>query len=306
MTPTQYVAKSDFWEFIVERELIRMRRLLDLPREAWTDDWILRSFSFTNVKRIHDRTTQLLMREFYDAHRQEHPSPTALLNAAVFRYHGTIRAARGIGWCDTWNAAEMARVISASEGMQLRGEKPFTSAYMIPNAGVSTPKSIVVGHVVDEIWEKATWILDTESWETMVQRMKTCFCVGSFMAKEILLDYVLITTPWLPQDWQTWTPVGPGARRGAGQILHGRVCSVSETQALEVCRDLYARRVDQWPESLIVASEEIATPELDLTDVQFQLCEWAKYRKVAEGSGRPKRLFRPTSDDITVAWKTMV
>jgi hypothetical protein len=39
--------------------------------------------------------------------------------------------------------------------------------------------------------------------------------------------------------------------------------------------------------------------ELDLTDIQFQLCEFAKYWKAKTLVGRPKKTFSPTIDDVT-------
>jgi hypothetical protein len=117
--------------------------------------------------------------------------------------------------------------------------------------------------------------------------------VGPFMAKEVLLDYIL-ATGWRPSDWETWTPVGPGARRGASYILRGDPeLKVSETATLALVREVYAQRGERWSS---------AFPELDLTDIQFQFCELAKYMKAKLGVGRPKKTFdRPTIDDVTRA-----
>ena len=60
---------------------------------------------------------------------------------------------------------------------------------------------------------------------------------------------------------------------------------LSEPDALEVCRELYAHRERFWgaPDST-----------LDLTDIQFQLCEFDKYLRVANNEGkRPKAKFVP-------------
>jgi hypothetical protein len=109
------------------------------------------------------------------------------------------------------------------------------------------------------------------------------------MAKEILLDYILVTNQ-LPTDWETWTPVGPGARRGAGVVKYDMITSIPEWETLEVCRQLYNMCDERWPREF---------ERLDLTDIQFQLCEFAKYEKTKTGVGRPKRKFHPTIDDIT-------
>lgn len=316
---------SEFWAFVRERELIRHRRAVGLPREQWTEDEIFRTYSFTNVRREHDRVTTLLTREFYEPwymyHRLEprldgvslHPRPVALLNAAIFRYHGTIDSARALGWHSCWDADAKVRMVEIDEGRQATGERVFTSAYIVPVGGVSASKSRVVAEVVSGVWERADMILDTDSWEVARDRMCDVWCVGSFMAKEVLLDYVL-ATGWRPRDWETWTPVGPGARLGAGVVRDGVLFRLSEAEALEVCRELYAGRHQQdsrtgvtpWPETMLVGLSDgssdgtlVNVPDLDLTDVQFQLCEFAKYEKARTGVGRPKRLFRPTVDDVT-------
>ena len=136
-----------FWEFMIERESIRQRRSQGLPMEQWTNDPIFKMYSFTNVKRIHDRTTTLLWEEFYSekCKELEHPSREALLNAAIFRYHGTIETARLIGWKTDWDSNIKRDIILGNSLRMGFGESVFTSAYVIPNCGSSAPKYEVVG-----------------------------------------------------------------------------------------------------------------------------------------------------------------
>lgn len=298
-----------FWNLMIERESIRQRRLLGLPREDWTTDPIFREYSFTNVKRIHDRTTTLLQREFYgpfavahqdDGDLAEHPCTEALLNAAIFRYTGTIEAARKIGWTESWDRERFTGVVA---DMMTRGYTVFTSAYIVPNAGRTDPKHVVVADVIEAIVENEPRILATESWEIACDRLCECYGVGAFMAKEILLDYIL-AAGWTPTDWQTWTPVGPGARRGVAYLECGmpKGSLVSESECLATIREIYEQRHVFWPIAMNYPERPGVSPEfptLDVTDIQFQLCELAKYVKVELGLGRPKRKFRPTVDDIT-------
>jgi len=283
-----YKREQLFWNYLVERESIRLRRLNGST--PWTNDQIFKEYSFTNVKREHDRTTMLLVREFYSDHLSTHPSSVALLNATLFRYFGTIEAARVIGWHDEWNEDIGHKMRRAVEVKMAFGHKMYTGAYIVPAAGMSESKAEVVRIVANQIWENANHILDTDSWQTACDRMTKLWAVGQFMAKEVLLDYILITG-WTPCDWHTWTPIGPGARRGAAVVVHDRIRpGVSVDEALEVCEQLYSHREEYWPADYVL---------LDLTDIQFALCELAKYRKVQTGEGRPRKKFRPTVDDIT-------
>lgn len=285
-----YVCEQRFWDFMIERELIRMRRLRGEPPQEWTKDPIFKQFSFTNIKRHHDRTTALLIKEFYEErYPMRHPSPEALLNATIYRYFGTIETARAIGWKTTWNAADRAdAALSCATRMVLR-DRVFTPAYIVPSCGLPGPKHDIVIDIVRRVFEDADRILASDSWEVVTDNMCWILGVGQFMAKEVLLDYILVTG-WTPSDWTTWTPIGPGGRRGAGVVRDDMVYSISTVEALDVCRQLYERRFQYWPPDMV---------ELDLTDIQFQLCEFAKYEKARRGVGRPKRTFRPTIDAVT-------
>lgn len=284
---------DEFWQFMIARETIRLKRLRGEP-PPWSDDWIFQMFSFTNVKRHHDRTTMLLKRELYDKNvvpynPDSHPSTLTLINAAIFRFHGTIDTARDLGWTRIWNAERKAEIIQKNDIRMAMGERVFTSAYIVPNCGDSRPKHEVVADIIDAIAANATSILQTDSWAEACRRLCQLWGVGSFMAKEVLLDYIL-ATGWKPSDWETWTPVGPGGRRGAGYVRDGVNQGISEDEALDVIRAVYADRDQYWPKDFV---------SLDLTDIQFQFCEVAKYVKAKTNTGRPKSRFRPTVDDVT-------
>ena len=88
-----------------------------------------------------------------------------------------------------------------------------------------------------------------------------------------------------PLDWNTYTPVGPGARRGLNVLL-GRPIKqhLAEDYALALCRKLYAVRDKYW--------NQPGDIDLELSDIQFSLCELAKYRQASEGK-KQKRLYLP-------------
>lgn len=293
---------AQFYAFMTERENIRLRRLLGWPREEWTYDPIFRTYSFTNVKREHDRTSaqlrQIYEEEFVELiiekcgpHWRDDPYCNAddsldelLLNCTLFRYFGTVETARVIGWTKEWSKRRREEIISHGLGDELR----FTSAYIVPNCGRTEPKYEIVCEIVDGVARRVSEITAQTSWERQVEILRQCWGVGAFMAKEIMLDYVMVTQIY-PDDWQTWTPVGPGGCRGAGRVLTGSLVKLSEPLALEVIQRIYELRDDYWRADFV---------KLDLTDVQFQLCEWDKYSRVAEGRA-PKRRFRPTVDAVT-------
>jgi hypothetical protein len=107
------------------------------------------------------------------------------------------------------------------------------------------------------------------------------------MAKETLLD-TLYTDFWpsgRPADFNDWTPVGPGSKRGAARISGSDRKSLSAEETLKLCREVYDMRDQYWPKDYVA---------LDLTDIQFQFCEAQKYEKVRLGEGRPRSFYNGT------------
>ena len=103
------------------------------------------------------------------------------------------------------------------------------------------------------------------------------------MAKEVLQD--VMQTPVLSgaNDRNSWCPAGPGARRGLNRI-HQRPLKrhIGEKQLLGEMIDLFDASGEAMPANM---------PELELHDIQFQLCEYDKYERVRLGEGKPKSKY---------------
>lgn len=277
-----------FYAFINEREKIRVLKDSGLPA-PWTEDPILRRYKFTNVKRYRDRTTQML-KEIYDDHRS-YSSELQLLNCGIARYFGRWEFFHDLGFQSDFEPDYLRQF--AKERMA-RKLPVFTGAYIITNQGLKKSKvDAVVDGFLSELWTHATRIdheaETTQSWEAVIGYMRknvAGFGGTGFMAKEVILD-TMLTSFWSrgkPADLNDWTPVGPGARRGAARALGvdepGNGCT--EHGALQVIGQLYAERDELWH----------FAEDLELHDVQFQLCEFDKYERVRLGQGRPRSLYR--------------
>lgn len=276
-----------FYAFVNEREAIRLRRAAGQPW-PWTADLILQTYSFTNVHREHDRTSRALITNFYQPHADA-PLPEVLFNAAVFRYFGTSEFAQAVGW-QRPTVQAIAHIKSVATGRQSRGERVFTGAYIVTNCGRKGPKIIVVCSFLDELiqnlYRVSAQIERDWSMENAISALNSVSGFATFMSKETLLDtrYTNAWPPNTPIDAETWTAMGPGARRGASIIRDDANIKLSETAALAVCREIYARRHDYWPSNYV---------SLTLDAIQFQLCEFAKYVKVQRGWGRPRKRYNP-------------
>lgn len=285
-----------FYAFMVERETIRVKRSVGEPF-PWTDDPILREFKFTNVRRVHDRTTQAF-KEIYDAAASHATARTALITCATFRYFGTERFARALGFIDEFDPKCL---IDVAATIRKSGDKVFTSAYMITMNGKTGSKpDFVANEILLPLWEGAGAVTavaeQSRSWEQTAteMRMFTGFKGSGFMTKEVLLDTMFCPAMWPNgiRDEETWTPCGPGARRGVARLLATRknvdipsTALGGEATFYEIMQMVHEQRWQHWPSKY---------GTLTLHDIQFQLCEWDKYERVRTGAAASLRnRYRP-------------
>lgn len=279
------VGAGRFFALMIERERIRLRKEAGEPW-PWSSDEIFRTYKFTNVKREHDRTTRW-MRTHWTGPNEDRPPGEIIFNCALFRYFGTTEFAEALGWQRRYDPG---RVISTAEKQRRDGKRVFTGAYIIPSLGERGAKHEAVAKLVlGPLWDARQKLADiartTRSWAAVGRRLRELPGFGGtgFMAKETLQD--VMHTPVLcnAADRNTWCPVGPGARRGLNRV-HGRHPQhhASERAMLSELMDLFQLAVGNMP---------LFMPELELHDIQFQLCEFDKYERVRLGEGRPKALY---------------
>lgn len=284
---------AEFFSFMIKREKLRLAKAGGLP-PPWTEDPILREYKFTNVKRYHDRTSALLIKEFYRPYRDDDPR-LVLLNAGVARFFGTIEFMRAVGWQTSWEPAKLIKI--AQERMS-KGERVWTGAYIVRGVEGGPKAVTVVRRNLSELWSHASNVVNiargTKRWQPTVEYMTKLYGFGSFMSKEVILDVRYTNAFWargLPRDVNAWTPVGPGSRRGAARIQgYGRERGVplsgglSEKNTLAMCLQLFGAVKQFWPLDFV---------ELELHDIQFQLCEFDKYERCRLDQGRPKAKYHP-------------
>ncbi len=279
---------AEFYDFMQRREALRLRKASGAPW-PWSDDDILNTYKFTNVKRSDDRTTKWFW-ERLDRHAKTSPR-VILFNCALFRYFGTMEFYDAIHWQDTWSEAAQQNVKDTASQRLANKERVFTGAYVITNQGIKAPKqNVVVDHFLTPFWAECPNLVkiatETRSWEAVANEMMKLKGFGGtgFMTKEVLQD--AMHTPVLSDctDRNTWCPVGPGARRGINRLLgRDHTDSLKAADGLAVMLDIFNQRADYWPEDYV---------ELELHDIQFQLCEWDKMERVKLGQGRPRSKYR--------------
>jgi hypothetical protein len=147
---------DEFFEFMRERECIRIRRELDKSPQPWTHDKILQRVHLTNVKREMDSTTRV-MREITTAQAnsswsqlskhgdylktsepsRRNPWTTQQLemaglfvfNCALWRAFGTLEFAKALGFLKSWGPQTERYTESVAFELWRRGVSVFTRAY---------------------------------------------------------------------------------------------------------------------------------------------------------------------------------
>ena len=279
----------DFYTFMKKRETIRLRKEYHMPF-PWTDDPVFQTYKFTNVKRAHDKTTRWFWKNVLDKHHNA-PKEYLLFNCALFRYFGTIEFSEAIGgWTELW--AEHKEIIRDIAKSRLeKNQKVFTGAYVITNQGIKAPKQdVVIDEFLTPLWYKLPDLVkianETQSWQAVAIAMMKLKGFGGtgFMTKEVLQD--ALHTPVFVDcvDRNLWCPIGPGAKRGINRLLHRTFNSpLKPEEGLKVMLELFAARETHWPKNYV---------DLELHDIQFQLCEFDKYERVINNEGRPRSKYR--------------
>lgn len=289
---------EQFFEFIKERENIRLCKETG-KSYPWSDDNILSSYKFTNVRREHDKTSMRLIHSFYKDNQAD-DRKTILMNAALFRYFGTYEFAEHIGWQE-YDNFDFDFIKDTAKSRLANGMRVFTGAYVITNQGIKKPKyEVVVDYFLRNLHRQANGVVhianESKSWEKTSKFMMTINGFGGtgFMTKEILLD-TMYTKFWKndkgdkPIDYDEWTPIGPGGLRGAARVLGTntpRHNSINHKEALKTILELTKMQSNYWPDYW---------GRLYPTDIQFQLCEFDKYERVRLGQGRPRSRYKVTS-----------
>jgi hypothetical protein len=266
-----------YW--ITEREAIRLRREAGAPA-PWTDDEILRTYRFCNVRRMDDRVTRWLMEMWYGPHRGH---PNTLAGAALARFFNQPRTLAYVQDY-VWNRPRLEWTKMAGELKHLRNLGPpvFNAAYMVRcDGGVDK-----IDYVLEVVREISGVNTRAASMEDDWSRLLSVRGVGSFMAGQIVADLRhAVDGAW--EDAREWAPIGPGSKKGMN-LFCGREPEhpLNQPQFLDELQLLIAYCRENLPGDL--------TSRLEAMDYQNVCCELFKYEKALSGRGRPKQLYSPS------------
>lgn len=270
------------------REQARKNREAGLPRDKWSDDWILQEYRFCNVSREDDRGTRVVKELIRDPMVRAGADPKELCRAiAVARFFNLpttielLRQKEAI----TETKVDLVAVHRVLTEVVAKGQKIFSPAYLVgcPPGQLVPPFTEAGGKIsyVCSIVQRAKWPLMQMDRQGFVKELRREAGFKDFMAGQIVAD--LAYTPILESapDHLTWAPFGPGAVRGMNLTM-GRPIDYKMTEA-EYLR-VGIMQLEALPEDIV------RDRKLTLHDVASNVnCETFKYIRISKG-GTGRRL----------------
>jgi hypothetical protein len=272
-----------YW--IGERERIRIRRANGQPF-PWTQDPILREWSFCNVRREDDRTTRWIAENWRIPHADDLDLGFAMV---VVRCVNLPEALAELGYPVPWDPEHFLAAMGARKE---RGEVCFSPAYNISNGGSGAPKAEhLVQKVFAPLWQPLTRKRlrprEDDSLHSFYGRLKEANGLGSFMAAQVVADMKYVSPLKNARDWMTFAAPGPGSKKGLNRVL-GRPVDAPWRDD-----DTWRAAFRQLREQIMPELERSGLGDLHAQDLQNCLCEMDKYERMRLGEGKPKRRFVP-------------
>lgn len=283
--------ESLFWYWISERHSIYLKRQHG-DKKPWTADPILRDYKFTNPFRENDRGTVWLRENFLAPHRDEKDfiglpvlgtgNLTLIAgNICWYRMFNWWVTGELLGWQTEWDRAAIKAKLNQAMG---QGKQVFTGAHIVyspPGLG----KIEAITDVCGALWNLAPDIVHqaetTKRLERVYDLLKTVYCVGGFMAYEMVSDMRHTRLLEDATDIMTWANPGPGAKRGLQRL--GQPYKRDEDAILSM-RALLAKCPKEFFDLSVY-------PILEMRDIEHSLCEFDKYCRVKFGEGEPRSKY---------------
>lgn len=253
---------------------------------------------FTNVYRELDPGTQYVISCVLEL---DEPRPDKLFNVMLYRLVGRseTHAALGFQSLVSFDSSGMERTL---KDLRRNGRPPFTAAYMV-SAYTSMGSSDKIENIVrlfstlhaqfDDFFAR---IDACTSAAEVHATLSSAYGFGNFLAYQVLVDSLYPLRVYenrglLPYSHDDWASPGPGARRGIEMILRPNV----RWPHLDVMRWLRDNQQSEFVrlglEFPYLRDSDDKPIAISLANIQNCLCEYHKYVKIGEGTGRGRRRF---------------
>lgn len=265
-----------FFHWIREREKCREGYDKKLPK-PWSTDPILQAYRFCNVRREDDKVTKWIKNNWRDPYDGHSNMVLAMVMARTINWPDTLAEVKFPDFSTSYFREWLEEVRSIMKGRRTKGEKVWTGAYLVSTNGHQMDK---IDYILDKVWtpiyEWFTWHEDSTLEEFHKELMKFDG-MGSFMSAQVVADLKYTSVLNTADDWDTWSAIGPGSRRGLNRFF-GRKLEGS------ISTSLYKIEIA----ALQAAVQQYCNLALHAQDIQNCLCEFDKYVRVKNDEGKPR------------------
>lgn len=270
-----------FYHWIVEREKCRIGREQGLPK-PWSDDPILQSYRFCNIRREDDTVTKWIHSNWIGGYDVEpYSAKEMVLAMIVARTVNNIETLIEIGFpsgqFENWRDRARAK-------MKLRRDdkkQVWTGAYLVSTNGHSMDK---IDYILDKVWtpfaQHGRAPYHGETLECYHKYLMHYDGLGSFMAGQVIADLKFSTALKDAPDWMVWAPIGPGSKRGLNRYF-GRPPekNIPEHQVLKELQGVQLQ------------VQQRLGLDIAVHNIQNCFCEYDKYLRTKLGEGKPRSTY---------------
>lgn len=302
---------KQFFYWIHERQNIWHKRVNMGLQPPWTEDEILKTYKFTHACRDLDRLSIYYIKNILSQLKDTEKSKKELiLNTMIYRLFCKLETWELIGyisledWDERWEIAKKNLIARKKSGKPV-----FTDAYFVFTMWTIQDDPTIHDKVLNAIKLIEMWKADLDSIYNHVVNAKTMRelveyysslpCVGKFNAYEFVCDFAwakkYVGIDLVKWSIDSYTSVGPGAKKGLQHIFK-KTGNLSDVECIIYLRSVARHYLVEYGfEDLKMPPD---TPYLDMRCIEHSLCEYSKYRKAYDGTGRPRvRYIQKTFDN---------
>lgn len=283
-----------FFYFINERQNIWFNRFILNKSKPWTSDLILQKYKFTNVYRILDRGTQYVLNNIIGKGIPKE----VFFNIIIYRIFNKEETFEQIGFqkLDFFNNEKIYEILN---NYRSKGNAIWTNAFMVTGFKFKNSNDKLVNYlwIIKQIFKQ----LDTIYLRCTNSSMEDCHRILSslrgislFLSYQIMLDAMYGKV--LSFDEDEWTVAGTGAERGIRYIFDKNWTNLEAMRYLFDNQKLYFRKYKMEFKYLhnIENFKHLTNKNyISLSNIENCCCEFSKYMKAFNNSGRPRINFVP-------------
>jgi len=272
---------DEFWDFIVERQSIYHRRMVQGELPPWTTNRVLRDYFFTNVYRELDKGTVFLIRNILKLPKDE----DLLFAIMVYRLFNDIDTFRflwlrhKLTYYGAWDWERASRLLN---GREAKGIRTFTDAFTVTGVkfGGFPDKVRNICYLIHKQQRLVPTLLKSIKSTSSLKHLWGIFNdvegFGRFLAYELAIDVNYSRLVEFSEN--DWVNAGPGCKRGIQWIWGARNPAKKWEDYiayLQLHQDRFIEnigRTDEW-------HQVWPGYALTLRGVEHSLCEFQKYAR---------------------------